>query len=752
MTGVLDGIRVVDLTSGLAGSVATLLLAEVGADVIKVEPPEGDRLRTEHPAAFATWNRSKRSVVLDLDDENDRRRLDTLLAGADVLVHGLTPERARSQGLDDATLAQRHRALVVSAVTGWPAAHEHAEEPAEELLVQARSGVMDEQLGHRAGPVVLRFPLASWPTAYLAASGIVVRLLVRRRTGRAGVAHTSLFQGLMAELAIVWHRAERPSDLMRVKIPLPRDRAFPAITLFECGDGVWIQTLGGFMENPLVIETIAMLGEEYIVVPFGVLPTPEQREVWVRMFLSRPSTEWIEAFQIGDVPAELVRELGHVLSDPETALNGYTTTVEDPRWGRVTQAALPFALTPAPEVTCPAPALGDADVPAWELVASPEGSAAYPDRPLAGLKVLDLGMFLAGPFAPQLLADLGADVIKLEPPTGDRMRTSELMFVACQRGKRSVAMDLRDPSTRPALEALVRWADVVHHNLRMPAARALGVDENSLRVINPEIIYTHVSSYGSQGPRADWPGYDPVSQALSGFMLEGAGEGNPPMWTRFGMMDHQAAMNSLFPTLLALYDKESTGRGGRVSASLLGAAAMVNSETMLLPDGTVADVPHLDNAQRLLAPGHGIYPTADGWVAVVARSADQVRALYDGLGVEDHDAFEARLAALPNDKALVELAGSGVACVPVALNNEQAYFDDPRLRAAGLTVAYEHPVYGRLEQPGVAWDFGDLAMVIERPPPTLGQHSRQVLAELGVPEADLVAMRSNGTLVDGGPS
>jgi crotonobetainyl-CoA:carnitine CoA-transferase CaiB-like acyl-CoA transferase len=362
--------------------------------------------------------------------------------------------------------------------------------------------------------------------------------------------------------------------------------------------------------------------------------------------------------------------------------------------------------------------------------------------PLAGLKVLDAGMFLAGPFAPMLLADLGADVIKLEPPTGDRMRGSELMFVACQRGKRSVALDLRHPEARTAFEALVRWADVVHHNLRMPAARALGLDEDSVRAINPKIIYSHVSSYGSLGARADWPGYDPVAQAASGFMVEGAGAGNPPMWTRFGMMDHQAALSSLLPTLLALYHFQCTGTPGRVDASLLGAAVMVNSETMVLPDGTFAEVPHLDSDQRLLRPGHGIYQVADGWIAVAARGHEAVNAMLSCLSAADHDAFETELRCRERDAVLADLELVGVPCAPVNLDHEQSYFDDPQLRRHGYTVAYEHPVYGLLEQPGAAWDFGDLRLQLDRPPPVLGQHGREVLNQLGVSDDQIAHLVS----------
>ena len=160
-----------------------------------------------------------------------------------------------------------------------------------------------------------------------------------------------------------------------------------------------------------------------------------------------------------------------------------------------------------------------------------------------------------------LLADLGADVVKVEATTGDKMRHVQRVFAAVPAGKRGVALDLKSPAARPALEALVRWADVVHHNLRMPAARRLGLDYESIRAINPEIIFCHASSYGPEGERADWPGYDQLFQAAAGWEVLGGGEGNDPMWFRFGFMDHLCAMASTVATLLAVWHRDRTGHG-----------------------------------------------------------------------------------------------------------------------------------------------------------------------------------------------
>jgi crotonobetainyl-CoA:carnitine CoA-transferase CaiB-like acyl-CoA transferase len=162
--GILDDIRIVEVADGIAAPVATTLLAAAGADVVKVEPPGG--AATRGTPGFATWNRTKRSVVLDLDITAGRTRLGELLAGADVLVHDLVPSRARALGLDDASLRSQHPALVVCGVTGFPICHPDEELPVSDTLVLARSGLMDEQPAvRRDGPTFIRMPLGSWGAA-----------------------------------------------------------------------------------------------------------------------------------------------------------------------------------------------------------------------------------------------------------------------------------------------------------------------------------------------------------------------------------------------------------------------------------------------------------------------------------------------------------------------------------------------------------------------------------------------------------
>ena len=362
--------------------------------------------------------------------------------------------------------------------------------------------------------------------------------------------------------------------------------------------------------------------------------------------------------------------------------------------------------------------------------------------------MLDFGNFLAGPLATMMLADLGADVIKLEATTGDMMRGVERTFAGCQRGKRSIALDLKAPETRPVIEELARWADVVHHNMRYPAAKRLGIDDDSLRALNPDLVYCHTSSYGPRGPRADWPGFDQLFQAASGWEYEGAGEGNRPMWHRFGMMDHQNALASLTATLLAVYHQRRTGTPQFCTASLLGAAILTMSETFIGPDGGLVPFERLDSDQLGVSPFHRIFECSDKrWIAVAAVSEDAQRALLAATGATSPEGLEAAIGAVAQEPMLWRLERAGVPVEPVRTDQMNAFFDSAGSEAAKLVARYPHNTWGDVEQIGSLWDFGDLPVRFDRASPTLGQHSREVFDELGLDPALYRALAEAGHLV-----
>lgn len=745
---ILDGVRVIDLAEGLAGSVAALILAESGADVIKVEPHKGAALRGSPP--FTVWNRSKRSIALEAFG-SERQIFDTLVKAADVLIHDFTPEQARTCGLDEASLKLLAPDLIVAPITGFPAGHEEDETPTHDTLVLAASGIMDEQapVGRKDGPVYLRFPLGSWGAVWLAAIGIATRLLNLRRGGEPGAVRTSLLQGALVPVLMLWRRVEAPSP--KLGHGMPKFETNP--TLLECSDGVWLHFIGDVQKSPLVVATMnAMSPDER-----EAANKAERNPFWAdwgcckAAFKTRPSDVWLKDLWANDVAVQPALKMGALYFDEQCHANGYVIEVEDAETGTTSQPGMPFVTTPPPRKPFSAPRL-DADREAilagWTARTRPAVPAAPRSlaRPLEGLRVLDLGSFLAGPLAPMLLGDLGADVIKIEAPKGDPMRVAaEWSFFGCQRNKRSLALDLKHPGAREVIERLVKSADIIHHNQRMPAARKLGIDYDSLRTINPRLIYCHVSSYGPVGPRKDWPGYDQLFQSSSGWEYEGAGAGNQPMWHRFGMMDHQAAMSSLYGIMLALIERERTGEGQFVASSLLGASLLTSSETHLTPGGELAPYARLDAMQMGVSPGNRLYRAADGWLALVAgeEALQEIAATLSAASPLD---IEGAFAAMPCRDAIALAQKAGAAAVPARMNQRDKFLDSPVNRRLGLSITANHSAYGGVEQPGALWHFEGQQLALDRAPPQLGEHTREILAEAHFTGSEIESLISNAAV------
>jgi len=295
---------------------------------------------------------------------------------------------------------------------------------------------------------------------------------------------------------------------------------------------------------------------------------------------------------------------------------------------------------------------------------------------------------------------------------------------------------------------LVERADIVHHNQRMPAARKLGIDYDSLSAINPRQIFCHVSSYGPVGPRKDWPGYDQLFQSSSGWEYEGAGEGNMPLWHRFGMMDHQAAMSSLYGIMLALIERERSGKGQFVASSLLGASLLTSSETHLTADGTLAPYARLDAMQMGVGPGDRIYQAADGWLALVADEA-ALQEIAAQLGVAGPLELEIAFAGISCEDAIALAHRAGAMAVPARTDQMDAFLDNPANRKLGLSIAIEHAKYGKVEHPGALWHFEGQELAFDRAPPQLGEHSRDVLAEAGFGATEIERLVSGAVLQAG---
>jgi len=745
-TGILGGLRVIDMAAGLAGSAAALYLSEAGAEVLKIVRPPVDA--DADAALFRVLDRGKRRVDAGLREGGESETLESLLATADVLVHDLAPAEAAAWSLDEPALARRYPSLVIASIGAWPRGHAWADSPLRDTLVLARLGLLDEQPGHRPGPVFIRMPFASWIASWLSAIGVMARLLARDRDGRGGIANTSLAQAALATMTMHWSRAERPSPAFAKGL----DKATP-IPLHRCADGRWIHVHYSPDAAPWMAQALLEMGPQAVARANALWPPSHVAPNFGanrQVIATRAAQDWVEHFWAHDVAAQIAAPFGEIYRDAQARLNGYAVEVDDPVLGRAWQPGPAYSVEPPARVRKPLQTVASEKNAAWTAAQAAAGAAppaqapgaatAPPLAPLHGLKVLDLGAYLAGPFACMVLADLGAEVIKVEPPAGDAMRRLEKIFAGTQRGKRALALKLGVPGSQPVLKALVDWADVVHHNVRLPAARKLGIAPEQLRALKPELVCAHVSSYGPSGPRADWPGFDQLMQACCGWEVECGGQGNPPMWLRFGVGDFLAGLSSVFALLLALYRRARTGQGQAVSSSLLGAMLMTASEAVLQPGGPLTPMAHLDAGQTGVSPGHRLYACRDGWIAVAALTALEVESFTRLAG----DGAAASLGAMDCAAALAWLQAAGVPSEPVLQAQAEPFLASAVHAASGLHAHYPHAQYGALQQVGALWDFGDLPLAIHRPPPVLGQHSREVLEMLGFTAQDIEALLAHG--------
>ena len=387
--------------------------------------------------------------------------------------------------------------------------------------------------------------------------------------------------------------------------------------------------------------------------------------------------------------------------------------------------------------------------------------------PLSGVRVLDLSGYIAGPYGCTLLADQGAEVVKIEPPQGDNLRkypstlaAESRAFIGVNRGKLGVALDLKLPQGREVLLRLVRTADVLVHNFRPAVPARLGIDYDTLRAINPRLIYCALTGYGESGPLKDKAGYDQVLQAMTGIC---AMQGSPdaPQIAYGSVVDYYAAALLAGGVASALFQRERTGNGRYVGISLLRSAMAMQSARFVWAEGEGRHV------YRDMRSGGitGLHPTKQGTIYLSANTPHFWTSLCKLIGLPE-------LAADPRYATVRSRAQHASELVPrirdalrarTALEWEQAFgeevpcsavrevedmFDHPQVQSEAMIAAYDHPLVGRYRGLSRAYDFGTepTALPPSRPSPVFGQHSEAVLAGCGYSREEIAALRASGAL------
>ncbi len=395
-----------------------------------------------------------------------------------------------------------------------------------------------------------------------------------------------------------------------------------------------------------------------------------------------------------------------------------------------------------------------------------------PSEALAGISVLDLTRNFAGPYCSMLLADLGADVTKVESPgSGDDTRQwsppqwngQSATFLAGNRGKRSIAVDLDREAGQEVVRRLAAKSDVVVSSFRPGSLEKRGLDDTSLRSEHPGLIYCSITAYGARGPKRDWPGYDPILQAESGMMsLTGYPDG-PPARLPIAAIDLGTAMWASVGIQAALRTRSETGLGGLVEVSLYETAAWWLSYLIAGYMGSGEEPQRRGSGAPFLAP-YEVFATSEGDLMVTAGNDDLFARLCDALGFADlaadpsyrrnadrvanrdalHDLLEARFFERPAIEWHALLRSRSVPCTPV--RSVADFVEDDHLAALGMLVPLPHPDIPDLRVVGTPLNLDGVRPGSRRPPPLLGEHTEQVLADLGYSAEDIDDLTRQGVV------
>ena len=802
MAGVFGGVRVLDLSWGIAGPMTTMLLADNGAEVTRIEPPGGDPFAGQ--SGYRVWHRGKRSARLDLRSERGLAAFLGLVERCDLVVESFSPGTTERLGIDHARLAAINPRLVTCSISGYGAHPRHRDRPGYDALVAARTGLLYDQRGRpgtameyicgrpgphpefgapeglrrgtsRPGPI---FPRSTWPSigaAYLATLGAAAALAAREATGRGQHVETSLLQGALAAVCLNWQRVEDPDAPLYWMWPVD-SRSIEG--LYECADGTWVHhwtvrprwvfgaTEGEELRSEAPETAYRDDPDRISMEPEGLLTGMFLHPILAEAFAKFPADAWEKAAAAAGMGVARVRSPRDALADESFLADGCVVRSDDPEVGRIRHAGvlLDFSATPG-RVSGPAPGSGQhtAEVLAEAAGAGPPaiGASANPSpsaglaHPLAGVRVLDLGLGVAGPFTGRMLADLGADVIKVHA-VHDTYWAGTHMGLGTNRGKRSIAVNLKHEAGRAALMRLVERADVVTTNWRPGAAARLGLDYETLRKRLPRLVYCNTRGY-EKGPRSDLPGTDQTAAALTGPEWEdGACDaGNPPLWSRSNMGDTGNALLAAIAIVAALYHRARTGEGQAVGTSIVNAGLFNTSYAWIHEDGTPADWGHVDQGQHGLSPYYRLYRCADErWLFLAAVTPDQrarlteALSVSEGLGPDPAGTLERRLGERSAVHWFEALDRAGV---PVEVVDEafcRDLFDDDEARAEQLVVETRAGGVGRFEDPGLLLNLSETPGVVGRGPCLCGEHSRELLREHGYGDDEIDELVRAGIILD----
>jgi crotonobetainyl-CoA:carnitine CoA-transferase CaiB-like acyl-CoA transferase len=381
--------------------------------------------------------------------------------------------------------------------------------------------------------------------------------------------------------------------------------------------------------------------------------------------------------------------------------------------------------------------------------------------------VLEIANVIAGPFAGRLLADLGAEVVKLESLDGDISRAAgSAGFVFYNANKRSISVNTRTEEGRDVAQRLAAESDVLLANMRPGATDRMGLSNKKLTELNPRLIETHITAYGWTGPYAHRPGVDPLAQAITGLQRTQGGENRPPMFLgRLAPCDFTGGAMGALGTVLALFARERTGVAQTVNTNLLNSGIIMNADGFMRADGKPKRV-LTDDLHFGVNSLHRLYKTSDGWIYIVADGESGFEKLCNAIGVtsliddprfvtpdvrkindsELSQLLVERFAELTKGDAHQRLQKAEVPSAPVTEDYETSFYTDPQVVESGLVSEIKHPTIGNLQLAVNLIKFGRVKREVRRATPLLGQHTEEILSEIGRSPEEIQSLYESGVV------
>jgi len=747
MPGPLSGLRVLDFGQYVAGPLTAVLLADQGADVVHVDPPGGSR---PGGVADAFFNRGKRRVILDLKRPDDLAAARRLAAAADVVIENFRPGTLTRLGLDLEAARQENPALITCSLPGFGAGDPRAAVRGYEGVIAAATANCTPRPGEEppgwdwARPTYSALPLASSFAGYLGATAVVMALIARRRTGRGQRVEVPLFDAMFT---LIGHAGAYANDRgLRPARPI-HDRGAGA---YRCKDGRYVQF---DTSSPRHLSWFAraagLLGKfdtELLDLAANAHPAVNER-LRARLreeFLTRTAAEWEELGNAAGAAIGFIRTPAEWIGTEQARRTHAVTQVTDPELGDVWCAGVPVGLSdfPDPRSRPRRPAGADTVEVLAELDGlPPRAQAPGPEpglaQPLSGLRVLDLGLALAGPTCGRLLAEFGAEVVKVGGPG---YRAAGYL----NRGKESLLLDLAALGGQEVYWRLVDQADVVLENFSPGTASRLAIGYDEVRARRPEAVYTAISCYGLGGPWTGWRGWERQGQAVTGIMERTE---LPSVLGPYNIVDIGTGILGAFATGLALYHRFTTGRGQLASASLAQTATYHQAAFMFDFPGYQAAEPRGYYALGA-SPLQRYYRAADSWFFLAARPADlpalaAVTGIPQGAagpGTEPEAAgrlpagleaaLEAAFATVGAAELVARLTQAGIAAHAVVPIEE--LMTDAVVQERGLSVIQDVAGAGECTMPGVSPRLSDTPALVGHAPSRPGADAARVLASVGL--------------------